>query len=69
LKNFLKKISFCAVLEEFLGKDIEGVVKVLIAKGANVNDKTKKGETALSLARRGRHEEVVELLLKHGAKE
>jgi cytohesin len=44
------------------------MVELLLAKGANVNA-TEKGQTAMSLAKKKGHSEIVELLRKHGAKE
>jgi len=44
------------------------VIELLIAKGADVNAQT-GSENALSLAQKKRRQEIVELLLKHGAKE
>ena len=44
------------------------VAKVLIDNGADVNAKT-GGQTALSLAKEKGHQEVIELLRKHGAEE
>ena len=44
------------------------VIELLIAKGADVNVQT-GSDNALSLAQKKRHQEIVELLLKHGAKE
>ncbi|MFQ6035973.1 MAG: ankyrin repeat domain-containing protein [Sedimentisphaerales bacterium] len=43
-------------------------IELLIAKGADINVQA-GSENALSLARKKRHQEIVELLLKHGAKE
>jgi ankyrin repeat protein len=45
------------------------IVGLLLAHVADVNAKSDKGDTPLSLARKNQHAEVVELLLKHGAKE
>jgi ankyrin repeat protein len=45
------------------------IVGLLLAHVADVNAKSDKGDTPLSLARKNKHAEVVELLLKHGAKE
>ena len=45
------------------------IVKVLLAKGAGVNAKAKNGFTALKLASRESHAEVVDLLKAYGAKE
>ncbi len=44
------------------------VVKLLLAKGADINAKTKGGQTALMAASSGGHQEVVNLLKAHGAK-
>jgi cytohesin len=49
--------------------DRKSVAQLLIAKGADVNAKTEKGQTALSLAKENGHTKIVELLIKHGAKE
>ncbi len=45
------------------------IVKLLIARGANVNAKDKEGQTALSLAIRNNLPEIAEILKKAGAKE
>jgi ankyrin repeat protein len=45
------------------------VVEVLIANGADINAKTRNGKTPMSLAKERGHEQVVELLRKHRAKE
>jgi len=45
------------------------VLELLLAHGADVNAKTEKGQTAISLAKEKGHTEIVELLRKHGAKE
>ena len=45
------------------------VVKYLIDKGADVNSKPMNGFTALKMAQMRGHEEMVELLKAHGAKE
>ena len=44
-------------------------VAFLIGEGADINAKTKSGETALEFAEYSHHEDVVELLKIHGAKE
>ena len=44
-------------------------MELLIAKGVNIKAKDNKGQTALSLAKEQGHDEIVELLRKHGAKE
>ena len=45
------------------------IVELLIAKGADVNAKTGKSYTPLSLAEQEGHNQVVDLLRKHGARE
>ena len=45
------------------------IVKALLAKGADVTAKDKKGETALMHAKRGGHTEILDLLKRAGAKE
>ncbi len=50
-----------------LGCDKE-VVKLLLAKGADVNVKAKSGSTALGLASAFDRKEIMELLIKAGAK-
>jgi len=45
------------------------IVKLLIARGADVNVKDKEGQTALSLAIRNNMPEIVEILREAGAKE
>jgi ankyrin repeat protein len=45
------------------------IVKLLIARGADVHAKDKEGQTALSLAIRNNLPEIAELLKKAGAKE
>jgi len=45
------------------------VVELLIAKGADINAKNNMQQTALSLAKEQGHDEIVELLRRHGAKE
>lgn len=45
------------------------MVELLLAKGADVNAKGYKGETALMIASKGKHQQVVELLKKAGATE
>jgi len=44
-------------------------VKVLLAAGADVNAKDKKGETALIKVEKRGHEEIVQLLKEAGVKE
>ncbi|WP_333023614.1 ankyrin repeat domain-containing protein, partial [Wolbachia endosymbiont of Pentidionis agamae] len=46
----------------------KSVLEFLIKKGANVNAKDKKGNTALHLASKNGHEEVLNILLLNGAK-
>ena len=45
------------------------IVKLLLDKGADVNAKSKDGDTALKAASVKGHTEIVELLKAHGAKE
>jgi ankyrin repeat protein len=45
------------------------VAETLLKNGAEVNLKSQKGETALSLAQRFGHKQLVNLLQKHGASE
>lgn len=45
------------------------LVELLISKGADINLDNGWGGTALSIAKRKGHQEIVELLRKHGAKE
>ena len=44
------------------------MVELLISKDADVNVAAKDGRTPLQAAKKKGHAEVVELLLKHGAK-
>jgi ankyrin repeat protein len=44
------------------------VVGVLLENGADVNLKDDRGFTALTYAKIGNHDDVVELLRKHGAR-
>jgi ankyrin repeat protein len=45
------------------------IVELLLFKGADINAKDNNGKTALSYATENGHTKIVELLLKHGAKE
>jgi len=45
------------------------MAELLIANGADINSKTKKGNTPMSLAKMRNKQETVELLREHGAKE
>ena len=45
------------------------VVKVLLKNGPDAKAKTREGRTPLSLAKKKGHNEIVELLRKHRAKE
>ncbi len=45
------------------------MAEFLIVKGADVNVKGDEGETPLSVAKNKDHTEIVDILLKHGAKE
>ena len=44
-------------------------VQALLAKGADVNAKSKFGSTALRLAKEKEHKEIVRILKEAGAKE
>ncbi len=44
------------------------VAQLLIAEGANVNAKSLDGMTPLAVARAMGHEEVADLLTRHGAR-
>jgi len=48
---------------------VQEIVELLFARGADINAKTDKGETPIAIAQSNRHEEVVELLRNHRAKE
>jgi uncharacterized protein len=50
-------------------QDTLDCVRTLLEAGADVNIKDKEGNTALALARENKHEDVVELLKLHGARE
>jgi len=56
------------VLMIAVGSDSLEIAKLLIEKGANVNAKDKKGGTALMGAKKKGHQQMVDLLKKHGAK-
>jgi ankyrin repeat protein len=43
------------------------MARLLIEHGASVEAKDSGGETALEIASRGRHDEIVKLLIEHGA--
>jgi ankyrin repeat protein len=45
------------------------MVELLLAKGADVNAKDNRGETPLDAALHNRHEDVAELLRRHGGRE
>jgi ankyrin repeat protein len=44
------------------------VAQTLISAGANVRYKTQNNETALLLAERGKHPEIIQMLRKAGAR-
>ena len=44
------------------------VVKLLIEKGADINARDNSGRTALMIASKNGHTQIVELLKAHGAK-
>jgi ankyrin repeat protein len=45
------------------------MIKDLIAAGARINDRDPQGRTALTLARQGKHQEIVTILQSAGARE
>ena len=45
------------------------LVNYLLSKKADVNIKAKDGATALSLAKKKNHEDIIEALMSKGAKE
>ena len=45
------------------------IVKELISKGANVNDKDNSGNSALNIAKKNKEKEIINILKKAGAKE
>ncbi len=47
----------------------KAIVEMLLAKGADINAKTDKGDTPLSMAMLYNRTGIVELLRQHGAKE
>ena len=47
----------------------EAIVEMLISKGADINTKTDKGYTPMSLAEENERKHIAELLREHGAKE
>ncbi len=49
--------------------EVGKTTKADIAKGADVNEKDKHGDTPLDLATQGHHKELVALFKQHGAKE
>jgi ankyrin repeat protein len=49
-------------------KGYKEVVELLIAKGADLNAKTKNGNTALDLAIQYNQSEIADLIRKHGGK-
>lgn len=49
--------------------DRADLISGLVAKGADVNRRAKDGRTALALARKGGHKEVIALLIAAGAKD
>jgi ankyrin repeat protein len=51
------------------GNDHRKIAKTLLTAGAKINIKDKKGRTPLAVARQYANTEIVEMLLKHGAKE
>ncbi|MHC4540282.1 MAG: ankyrin repeat domain-containing protein [Planctomycetota bacterium] len=51
------------------GEGHKAVAELLISKGVDVNAKTRDGKTPMSLAKEERHNEIIELLRKHGVKE
>jgi len=50
------------------GYGMEGMVELLLKKGANPNVEDKNGQTPLAIAEEGKQAKVIEVLKKHGAK-
>ena len=67
MSNILKDNNL--ICEEMPVEVQEDMIEWLIAHGANVNAKDNRSQTPLELAKRRNKEEIVKLLLKHGAKE
>jgi ankyrin repeat protein len=59
----------CTPLDYAIIYRFKNLAKLLITEGADVNAVGFRGKTPLQLAQNRNHTEIVELLLKHGAKE
>lgn len=59
--------AFCGEIHDAAGRGDLPAVTSLLDKGADVNEKTNNGQTALMLASSNGHKEVVQLLLAKGA--
>jgi ankyrin repeat protein len=65
--NFVEVMTTQTVLMIASNKGYTEIVKLLLKKGADPNQKDYKGTTALMLASQSCHKDVVKLLLKNGA--
>jgi hypothetical protein len=65
--NFVLVMISQTVLMVASNKGYTEIVKLLLKKGADPNQKNYKGTTALMLASQSGHKDVVKLLLKNGA--
>jgi ankyrin repeat protein len=62
------KFGLTALVYAAQGGQIENI-ECLIAEGANVNAKSKSGETALKFAETTDRKDIIDLLKENGAKE
>ena len=65
----LDRHSFTALMAAIGVYGHAEVIKVLIAGGAEVNQRTRKGTTALDIAKEEGHAEIVRILQAAGARE